>query len=86
MMIIFYSRLQRWHADCCVPIMPPPVPAQVRRDGKRVPDEAPPLDRHGREFWPPGWEERPVKEVTCEQDIFELIGLPYREPCHRNYP
>mgnify|MGYP001810706928 CR=1 FL=1 len=21
----------------------------------RVPDDAPPLDRHGREYWPPGW-------------------------------
>lgn len=54
--------------------------------GKRVPEEAPPVDSQSQEFWPKGWEQRPVKQVTCEADIFELLGLPFREPCERNCP
>lgn len=49
-----------------------------------VPDEAPPLDRDGREHWPPGW--RPGRQVETEADLFELLGIPYREPHERNAP
>lgn len=59
----------------------------MRKDGKSaivVPDEGPPLDRDGTPRWPPGW--GPVRTVETEQDIFELLGVPYRPPHERNAP
>ncbi|KAF6250979.1 hypothetical protein COO60DRAFT_1705216 [Scenedesmus sp. NREL 46B-D3] len=90
-----------------------------------VPDEAPPTDRHGNEWWPPGWqpahasaaaaqagvsvgseagsgdaavaargrtqlaalvESGPgsARSILREQDLFELLGVPYLEPNQRN--
>lgn len=61
----------------------------LRRMGtnaKLVPDEAPPARRtkEGEEVWPEGW--GPGRRVTSERDIFELLGVPYREPSERNCP
>jgi hypothetical protein len=106
----------------------------------RVPDDAPPLDRHDREVWPPGWgpgsgvahavsqssgrdssgmlvaaqegsgapaaaesdgalpaavpggggaagpsaPARRQRVVRTQRDVFELLGLPYREPWQRD--
>ena len=49
-----------------------------------VPDEAPPLDRHGKPAWPPGWSTD--RKVLHERDIFELCGIPYKPPHLRNAP
>lgn len=49
-----------------------------------VPDEAPPLDPEGRERWPLGWQLG--RRVETQQDLFELLGLPYREPADRDCP
>ena len=59
----------------------------MRKDGNSaivVPDEGPPLDRDGTPRWPPGWESG--RTVETEQDIFELLGVPYRPPHERNAP
>jgi hypothetical protein len=61
----------------------------------RVPEDAPPLDLRGREWWPPGWgpggggggeggRGGGGRVVRHERDILELLGLPYREPWERN--
>lgn len=49
-----------------------------------VPDEAPPLNRQGKEWWPPGW--GPGRRAQSQRDVFELVGLPYREPWERDCP
>lgn len=49
-----------------------------------VPDEAPPLDREQKEFWPPGWSAE--RRIQSEADVFELLEVPYREPWERNCP
>ena len=49
-----------------------------------VPDEAPPRHAGGKPHWPPGW--APGRRVEHERDIFELLGLPYREPHKRDMP
>jgi hypothetical protein len=49
-----------------------------------VPDESPPSrDKLGCEdWWPEGW--GPGRRVERERDIFELLGLPFREFTQRN--
>ncbi|KAL4439228.1 hypothetical protein ABPG77_004130 [Micractinium sp. CCAP 211/92] len=49
-----------------------------------VPEQAPPLDRSGQEHWPPGW--GPTRHVHTEADLFELLGIPFRDPHERNAP
>ena len=49
-----------------------------------VPGERPPLTREGQEWWPPGW--GPGRAVETQRDVFELLGLPYREPWERDCP
>ncbi len=60
----------------------------MRRDEKGkavlVPDEAPPVDRTGKPYWPPGWSRE--RRVTHESHIFELCGIPYMPPHLRNAP
>jgi len=55
-------------------------------DGKSriVPDEAAPLGKGGKEQWPPGW--HPGRKVSTQRDVFELLGVPYREPHERDAP
>ena len=63
-----------------------------------MPADAPPLRRRlqaapdggGKpvavveEWWPPGWSaERPV---LTQSDVYELLGLEYREPWQRDCP
>jgi hypothetical protein len=52
----------------------------------QVPHDAPPLDSRGREFWPPGWGPGARQVVESEQDLFQLLRIPYREPADRNCP
>lgn len=54
------------------------------RDAFFVPYEKPPLNRARQEHWPPGW--HADRRVTCEQDIFELMNLPYFPPNERQAP
>ena len=60
----------------------------MRKDEKGkavlVPDEAPPVDRTGRPYWPPGWSRD--RRVTHESHLFELCGIPYKLPHLRNAP
>jgi hypothetical protein len=48
-----------------------------------VPFDAPPVDKHGHEFWPEGWR-ADKRAADSERDVFALIGLPWREPSERN--
>ena len=47
-----------------------------------VPEEGPPLDRKKQKRWPDGWDQK--RRVVREEDIFELLGVPYLPPCERN--
>ena len=49
-----------------------------------VPSERPPRGRDGELAWPPGW--HLGRTVATQDDIFELLGLPYRAPHDRNCP
>ena len=64
----------------------PPCRLMRKIDGTSyiVPDERPPVDRSGQERWPPGWQ--PGRRVESERDVFELVGIPYREPHERDAP
>lgn len=56
--------------------------AQDKSSWYKVPGERGPNDRAGRECWPSNWDtQRPVK---TEQDVFELLGLPWLEAWERN--
>jgi len=64
-----------------------PARRLIRVEGRNayfVPYEKPPLDRYGREWWPPGW--HAGRRVETERDIFELVNLPYRPPHERQAP
>jgi len=45
---------------------------------------APSLDADGKDWWPVGWDETRV--IVCERDVFELLGVPYKEPWDRDCP
>ena len=45
---------------------------------------APSRDADGNDWWPPGWDEN--RRVETERDVFELLGVPYREPNERDAP
>ena len=47
-----------------------------------VPQERPPKLKGGEVGWPVGWSAS--REVKSEQDVFELLGTPYRPPKDRN--
>lgn len=57
---------------------------KVGGDSLVVPEQAPPVDTAGQERWPLGW--RPGRHVETEADLFELLGIPFREPHERNAP
>ena len=57
---------------------------KVEGKAKLVPDEAPPLLPDGTEGWPAGW--GPGRRIATQEDIFELLSLPYRDPKDRNCP
>ena len=47
---------------------------------KRVPEEALPMDRNGRERLLPGWprdEKGRPKPAVMQKDVFKLLGIPY---------
>jgi DNA polymerase mu len=72
-----------------LPTPPPHAPAcrlMRKIDGTSyiVPDERPPVDRSGQERWPPGWQ--PGRRVESERDVFELVGIRYRQPHERDAP
>ena len=43
-----------------------------------------PLDANGADWWPPGWDAG--RQIECERDVFELLGVPYKEPWDRDCP
>ena len=45
---------------------------------------APSLDANGADWWPPGWDAG--RQIECERDVFELLGVPYKEPRDRDCP
>lgn len=45
---------------------------------------APSLDANGVDWWPPGWDSG--RTIECERDVFELLGVPYKEPWERDCP
>lgn len=45
---------------------------------------APSLDANGADWWPPGWDAG--RQIECERDVFELLGVPYKEPWERDCP
>ena len=45
---------------------------------------APSLDANGADWWPPGWDAG--RQIECERDVFELLGVPYKEPRERDCP
>jgi len=51
-------------------------------DSYAVPQEKPPKLRGGGVGWPPGWSAE--RKVEKEEDVFELLGTPYRPPSDRN--
>ncbi|KAK9827505.1 hypothetical protein WJX74_006340 [Apatococcus lobatus] len=58
----------------------------VKDEGRAwlVPSERPPRGQDGALSWPVGW--HAMRPVSSQQDIFELLGLPYRTPAERNCP
>ncbi len=69
-------------APSALPSLPPRLLRKVDGRSRLVPDEAAPTDRSGRERWPPGW--HAGRRVQSQQDVFELLGLPYREAHERD--
>ncbi|KAG7674938.1 hypothetical protein Ndes2437B_g00115 [Nannochloris sp. 'desiccata'] len=51
-------------------------------DSYVVPQEKPPKLRDGSVGWPPGWSAE--RKVEKEEDVFQLLGTPYRPPSDRN--
>lgn len=49
-----------------------------------MPEESPPVDKSGKELWPPGWQ--PGRRVELEEDVFELLRVPFRQPHERDAP
>lgn len=49
-----------------------------------VPQERPPRRRVGGVGWHPGWSH--ARAVTKEEEVFELLEIPYRPPIDRNCP
>jgi hypothetical protein len=67
------------------------VVAQVAEDAEVGARPAPSLDAEKRDWWPPGWADTDgvwngIQVVTCEADIFQLLGLPYADPSDRDCP
>lgn len=59
---------------------------QTPQGVKQVPEEVPPLDADGREFWPPAWQESGKRSVEKERDVFDLLKIRWLEPAQRNCP
>ena len=56
--------------------------AQEKGAWYNVPEERGPHDRAQQESWPVGWSTSRIP--VTEQDVFELLGLPWREAHERN--
>jgi DNA polymerase mu len=57
---------------------------EMARRGLPPGPPAPSRDADGNDWWPPGWDEN--RRVETERDVFELLGVPYREPNERDAP
>lgn len=80
-----YLRFMRQHAkDMGMFLSSHRLLRKVGGDSLVVPEQAPPVDTAGQERWPLGW--RPGRHVETEADLFELLGIPFREPHERNAP
>ncbi|KAK9792746.1 hypothetical protein WJX73_004619 [Symbiochloris irregularis] len=80
-----YVRFLREHAGNCGMKLSSHC-LKITDSGKLVPYESPPLNVHKEPWWPPGWDPGTLahpRAVQTESDIFELLGLPYREPYER---
>ena len=63
---------------------------RLERCGMKPHPPAAPLDSAGKEWWPPGWADEKGRwngrVITCEADIFQLLGVPYKHPKDRDCP
>ncbi|GAB4823868.1 hypothetical protein N2152v2_010914 [Parachlorella kessleri] len=74
-----YLRFMRQHAKDLGMLM-----RKVGNESFIIPDEKPPLNREGQEWWPAGWSRE--RKIDRQQDLFELLDIPYREPGNRQCP
>ncbi|KAL6778106.1 hypothetical protein ACKKBG_A16945 [Auxenochlorella protothecoides x Auxenochlorella symbiontica] len=80
-----YLRLLRQHAkDVGMYLNSHRLLRKIDGKARLVPDEAPPIVKGGREAWPVGW--HAGRRILRQEDVFELLGVPYREPADRNCP
>ena len=79
MWILLMTHPSSSHVSCCCRLM-----RKVGNESFLIPDEKPPLNREGQEWWPAGWSRE--RRIDRQQDLFELLDIPYREPGNRQCP